>query len=193
MIQKEKRKIYIIPGLGESTRKRCYIKIVEFAKKSGFSVVPINIKWKLDMYMDDFIRQANKEIPNNIKNDYILGFSFGAYITAVLSKKKKAKGFIFCSLSPYFKDDLNSIPDKSKKYFGKKMMNSFKKYSFPNKNKGSAYFLIGEKDWSIAINRMEKSFAIWSGKKEKYIVKNTGHDLSKKNYIDVLKKIIKKL
>ena len=64
-------------------------------QKSGFSVVPINIKWKLDMYMDDFIRQANKEIPNNIKNDYILGFSFGAYITAVLSKRKRQKDLFF--------------------------------------------------------------------------------------------------
>lgn len=192
MIQKT-RKIYIIPGLGETTRGKNYKELIRILKNSDFMVIPVNIFWGTNMDMNDFIKQADKIIPNDIKNDYILGFSFGAYITAILSKKKKTKGFIFCSMSPYFKDDIKNIPEESKKYFGKKMMNSFKKYSFPNKSKSSAYFLIGSKDWGIAIERMEKSYKIWKGKKEKYIVKDTEHDLSTKNYIKILKNIIKKL
>lgn len=193
MIKKNERKIYIIPGIGETTRGGNYKELTKILKNSDFMVIPVNIFWGMSMDMKDFVKQADKMIPNNIENDYILGFSFGAYITAILSKKKKAKGFIFCSISPYFKDDIKDVPEESKKYFGKKMMDSFKKYSFPNKNNGLAYFLIGEKDWNIAINRTEKSYKIWKGKKEKYIIKDTEHDLSTQNYIKTLKRIIKKL
>lgn len=188
-----KTKIYIIPGLGESTRMINYREIIKSFKKEGFEIVPINITWSTDMSMGDYINQANKQIPNLSDNDYIMGFSFGAYIALILSKKKKVKGFIFCSLSPYFKENLKYIPKESVEYFGKKMIDSFKRYSFPAVSKSKAWFIVGEKDWPLVIKRAEESFNKWKGEKELIIVKKAEHELKHSNYIKEMKKIIKKL
>lgn len=190
---KKKTKIYIIPGLGESVRNKNYREIIKSAKKAGFVVVPVNILWDQDMDMTDFVEQANKKIPDDSSEDYILGFSFGAYIASILSKKKKAKGVIFCSISPYFKEDLKEVPQESKDYFGKKMMSSFKRYTFPKKVMSDAWFLIGEKDWPLAISRAKRSFELWGGKKSLKVIKGVGHDLGNKKYSVVVEKIIKKL
>ena len=190
---KKKTKIYIIPGLGESPRNKNYIKIVKSAKKADFMVVPVNILWDQNMDMVDFVDQADRKIPDDCQSDYILGFSFGAYIVSILSKKKKAKGVIFCSISPYFKEDLKDIPRESKDYFGKKMMDSFKRYTFPKKVMSDAWFLVGRKDWPLAISRTQRSFDLWGGKKSLKVIKGVGHDLGNKKYSTVVEKIIEKL
>lgn len=187
------KKIYIIPGFGETTRAKNYKEIIHFAKSKGFKIVPIKIIWSLDLPFSNFIKQVNKQIPNKIPGDYIFGFSFGAYITALLASKKKAKGYFFCSMSPYFKEDLKFIPDDTKNYFGKVFMSSFKRYSFPKNVKGSAWFFIGNKDWQIAINRLETSYKQWKGPKEIHILKNVGHKLNTINYTKKIKQIIKSL
>ncbi|OJI08512.1 hypothetical protein BK005_00700 [bacterium CG10_37_50] len=192
-MEQRKTKLYIIPGLGESTRAKNYREIIKLARKTGFEVNPVNILWEKNMDMTDFVVQADKKIPNDSSDDYILGFSFGAYIVSILSKKKKIKGIIFCSISPYFKEDLKDIPLESKEYFGKKMMDSFKRYTFPKKIKSTAWFLIGEKDWPLTISRAQKSFKLWGGIKSMEVIKGAGHSLDDKKYFNAIKKIIKKL
>ncbi|OHA92687.1 MAG: hypothetical protein A3G99_01275 [Candidatus Zambryskibacteria bacterium RIFCSPLOWO2_12_FULL_39_23] len=190
---RKQRKLYIIPGLGETTRSKNYKEVIRSAKNEGLLVVPVNILWSADKDMSDFIQQSDSQIPNNITNDYIFGFSFGAYIASILAKKKKAKGYIFCSISPYFKDDLKYVPEESRKYFGKKIMNSFKKYEFPKGLTSSAWFLIGEKDWKLAIKRAHTSFSKWGSKKEIYIIKGAAHELTSPNYIKKISFIIRRL
>lgn len=142
----KKTALYIIPGLGESTRSKNYRGIIKYARDIGLEIVPVNINWSSKMDMTDFIAQVDSKIPDSIDDSYVLGFSFGAYITAVLAKKKNAKGYIFCSASPYFKENLKDIPEKTRKYFGETMFESFKKYSFPKDVESEAWFLIGEND-----------------------------------------------
>jgi len=179
--------------MGESIRASNYRDVILTAKKADLCVVPVNIDWGINMDMTDYINQADKKIPNESVEDYILGFSFGAYISAILSKKKKMKGFIFCSLSPYFKENLKNIPEESKKYFGKKMMASFKKYSFSYNNQSKAWFLIGKKDWPLAIRQAKGSCNKWKGSKKLIVIKDAGHSLKHSNYIKALGRIIKKL
>lgn len=143
--------------------------------------------------MSYFIDQVNKQIPDTSSNDYILGFSFGAYITAVLAPKKRARGYIFCSLSPYFKEDIVNIPEKTKKYFGKILMDSFKKYSFPKNTAGQAWFLVGSEDWDLAISRAKLSYHQWKGKKKIFLIKDAGHQLSHPSFVSRIKEILKKL
>ncbi|MBI2482312.1 MAG: hypothetical protein HYV76_02010 [Candidatus Vogelbacteria bacterium] len=185
--------LYLIPGLGESTRLKSYQSVIKQAKQFGLIVVPVNIKWQDNKTMDNFVSQVDAKIPDHITNDYILGFSFGAYISAILSDKKQAKGYIFCSLSPYFKDDLKFIPVQSKKYFGLKMMNSFKKYSFPKKITGKVWFLIGSQEWPLAINRTKEYAKSLSGNSTIKIVSDAGHDLSNTKYLQKIGGILKKL
>jgi hypothetical protein len=190
---KEGRKFYIIPGLGESTRAQNYREIIKGIRASGFDVVPINLEWDLDVPFSEFVKKADKQIPNNIAEDYILGFSFGAYIVALLAPKKKACGYFFCSISPYFKNDLRYIPQETKDYFGTTFMSSFKKYSFPENMIGNAWVFIGDKDWKIAQERARDSYNKWKGNKEMFIVKGAGHELKNPNYTKEVLNVIKKL
>lgn len=190
---KKVKKLYIIPGFGESIRSKNYKHIIKNAKEFGFTIIPVNIQWNLHTPMSDFMRQAEEKISASTPEDYILGFSFGAYIAAVLALKKKIKGYIFCSISPYFKDDLKYIPKETKEYFGKVFINSLKKYLFPKGGYDHAWFLIGDKDWGIAIQRAHKAYKAWKGRKKIYIIKGAGHDLLNKNYVKQVKTILKRL
>jgi len=183
----------VIPGVGESTRAQNYRSIIQSARILNFKIIPVNIHWSSKVDMTNFITQADKKIPKNISNDYILGFSFGAYIAAVLSKKKNARGYIFCSLSPYFKENLKNIPNETKKYWGQKMMKSFKKYTFPKNVKSLAWFFIGSKDWEIAIAANKAFYKKWAGGKNLSLVKDAGHELNHKNYIKKVRTILKML
>jgi hypothetical protein len=187
------RKLYVIPGLGESTRMKNYRELIAFARAYGFSVVSVAIDWSDKMDMTDYIRQAENQIPNDISEDYILGFSFGAYISAILSKKKRAKGYLFCSISPYFKENIKDIPLESKDYFGPAFIKSLKKYSFPKNEEGRAWFFVGKKDWKLAIDTAKESRTKWEGRSALCLIPDAGHELSHPNYIKKLKEVIKTL
>ena len=192
---KKNKKLFIVPGFGESVRSKNYRPVINDAKMLGFTNIPIHIRWKLHVPMSYFIRQAEEKILAAVPmpEDYILGFSFGAYIIAVLALKKKFKGYIFCSLSPYFKDDLQYIPEETKKYFGKIFMNSLSQYSFPKNSNGRAWFIVGDKDWNIAIQRTHKAYRMWKGEKEIHVIKSVGHELWNERYAKKIKTILKKL
>jgi hypothetical protein len=153
----------------------------------------VNIHWSTKLDITDFIDQASSKIPDSIPNDYILGFSIGAYIAAILSTRKNAKGYIFCSLSPYFKDNLKNIPEDTKEYWGKKMMTSFTKYEFPTQVTQHAWFLIGSKDWEIAIEATKDYYKKWLGRKKLFLIKDAGHELVHPNYMEKIKSILKML
>ena len=194
MVGKNKKsKLYVIPGMGESTRAMNYRELIRFARKAGFIVVPVNIDWSSKLDMSGYISQVDQKIPNNINSDYILGFSFGAYIASVLADKKQAKGYVFCSISPYFKENLRLIPKESKKYWGVKMMKSFSKYEFPLNGKGVAWFYMGDKDWNIAKDAVKIFYKKWKDKKTLNYIKDAGHELSHSQYLKKLKELIKML
>jgi alpha/beta superfamily hydrolase len=192
-MRKRKARLYIIPGLGESTRMRQYRGVVQCAKGQGLRVVPVSIDWSDKMNMDDYIKQAEDKIPNKVSQDYILGFSFGAYIAAILSSKKKARGYFFCSISPYFKENIKSIPEESKAYFGKDFMDSLQKHSFPKNGEGQAWFFIGKEDWKLAIEVAKDAYKKWHGKKKLFMISDAGHQLDHKKYEIAVNKVIKTL
>lgn len=179
--------------MGESASSKRYKEIRDFSIKKGFEVIPIKVVWQKSMITDDFINQVLEQLPKNTKNDYILGFSIGAYITTIISKKKKFAGLILCDTSPYFKEYLKTL-EFNKKYFGENMWNNLKKYSFPKNVDLQAWFLLGLKskpDYGYIINIMKKFPDLWKGKKKTILLKGVGHDISHKKYISAVKNIIK--
>jgi len=184
------KKLYIIPGLGETTRMKNYRQIIKSAKNNGYEIVSVNINWDATKDMTDFIKEADNKLPTNLSNDIILGFSFGSYIAYQLSKNRKTKGYIFCSTSPYFLADLKQIPKVTRDYFGPKLFNSFKKYKKIQNLPTSAFFLIGSEDWPLAIQRTKDLYESWEGLKELQIIPNVEHDLCDKNYSDKVISII---
>lgn len=191
--KKRKTRLYVIPGVGETTRAKNYIELIHYARKIGLVVVPVNIEWSSKMDITDFINQADEKIPENSDSDYIFGFSMGAYIAAVLSESKNAKGYIFCSISPYFKENLKFIPKETKNYLGPKIMKSFNKYNFPIKSKAQTWFFMGDKDWGIAQNAIKIFYKKWKGKKSLKYIKGIGHELWPIPYNSEIKKILIKL
>lgn len=187
---KTKKKLYIVPGFGESTRMKNYREVIKIGKENDFEIKPIKIIWDMDKNMDDYIKEVESQIPEMSKEDTILGFSFGAYIAYLLSNKKEFNNYIFCTISPYFKDNLKDIPQESKDYFGKNFINSLRKNNIHNGNKSNAWFLTGDKDWDLAIKTNKQASNKWSGNSNFILVKNCGHDLANLNYIKEVKKII---
>ncbi len=93
-------------------------------------VVPIKVKWITDKDISDFIKEIADQIPDNSKNDYIFGFSIGAYIAINLSKKKKCKGYIFCTTSPFFKKKLKKNSKRAPRIFWRENDEKFCKISY---------------------------------------------------------------
>ena len=191
--EKSEEKLYIVPGFGETTRMKNYREVIEYAQKKGFCVTPITIGWDMDKNMSDYIKEVENQIPSKNEDDTILGFSFGAYITYMISKKKVFDNYIFCTISPYFKENLKYVPQESKDYFGEYFIESLKKYSIHKGEKNNAWFLVGEKDWDLAINVNKEAEKNWKGKSKFILVEKAKHELNHKSYLKEVDKIIKEL
>lgn len=183
------KKFYVLPGFGESTNDSSYKKLIDLSQKKDFKSLAFNPTWTrktVTDWINEFKDFLKKNPPD--KNSVAIGFSFGAYILALSATEYKFKKIIFCSLSPYFKDDLSKLPKLAYKILGKKRMSDFKKYSFPQNIASPAVFLVGEKDLPLVIARSKKSFKSWQGHKKFILVKNAGHDLGEGKYLTDIEK-----
>jgi len=190
-MKSQKKKIYIVPGFGESTRMNNYREVIKLSRGKGLEVVSVKIVWDMDKTMNDYLKEVSEQIPNLNEDDYLLGFSFGAYIAYILSQKKIFSGYVFCTISPYFKENLKDIPQESKDYFGEDFMKSLEFHKIHKGNKADAWFFTGEKDWELAIKMNKKASDKWGGKSSFGLVKDTGHELGAVNYIKEFKKVLK--
>ena len=189
MIKEENKILYVVPGFGETPRMKGYREIIKSAKQNGYAVFPIKIDWQENKTINEYAKEAMKAIKETTASSFsvsILGFSFGAYIVALLSKTIEFEKIYFCSVSPYFKDDMEYIPQEAKDYFGKKFMKSLSNQNFPNTSRAKAFFFVGGSDWPLAIERMEKSYKLWKGRKEKFIISKVEHDISDPFYIKTI-------
>ena len=192
-MKKQKRKLYIVPGFGESTRAKNYCDVIKHAREKDFFVIPITIEWDGDKSMDDYIKEVETQIPDKNAGDVILGFSFGAYITYVISKKKVFDNYIFCTISPYFKENLKDLSEESKNYLGKNLIDSLKKYSIHQGNDSNVWFLAGEKDWESAIDVNKEAKKNWSGRSKFILIEGAGHELGYKKYTKSVNEILTSL
>lgn len=188
-----KQNLYLIPGFGETTRKKAYREITDFSQKNNFKVIAVNPDWENSTASDwikFFLDKVSKNQPSN-KDSIVVGFSFGAYIAAIASEKIKFKKIILASLSPYFKKDLKYLPAIAHKILGKKRIDDFKKYDFPKKTTAPVLFLVGDKDMPLVIKSIHQSYKKWQGIKKIIVIKNAEHDLNNKLYLDSIKENLK--
>lgn len=178
------KKIYLVPGFGESYKDRIYKEIATQLRRQNWEVLPINIKWDRST-AKDWLEQVRAKIKSDkILNPYVLGFSFGAYVSVLLSQEIKFKKIICCSLSPYFKEDLKNIHPEVVKYFGIRRINDFKNYPFPKKLVEEIIFFVGDKEPKISLKRTNIAYEKWNGKKSLKIIKGAYHNLSQDIYKD---------
>lgn len=102
----QKKTVFVIPGYKQRPTNKAYKEIAKILKSEGYSPILINIPWSkttISQNTDYFLKKYKKI---NTKKKYILGFSFGAMIAFLASTKVSVSGLVLCSLSPYFKEDL---------------------------------------------------------------------------------------
>src|SRR3989344_4332194 len=113
--------IFIVPGFTDKIeRNPKYTWLVKFLKKRWYKVIETPVKWKkrtITDYVSDFKKfyEVNKG-----KENYILGFSYGAVITFISASELKPKKIFLCSLSPDFKEDVKYMKPWIIKYIGKR-------------------------------------------------------------------------
>lgn len=82
------------------------------------------------------------------------------------------------------------MPKLAFEVFGEKRMETFSTYSFPENISSQAFFIVGDKDIPIVIERSKKSYEMWSGKKDLILLQGVGHDISEKKYLEILEGIM---
>lgn len=85
------KKIYLIPGLGESCVLLRYKKLAEALKKDGYNVVCVNPDW---------YQPLTAQVFDVEKDAVVVGFSFGAILAYLVVKKYPCRKVIFASISP---------------------------------------------------------------------------------------------
>lgn len=190
--------VFIIPGAGQRADMPHYQQIGELFEKQGITPAYIGINWRMRQSIEDCAEEAEGHIRKVLEerpNDqlYFLGFSIGAMVAHYLSAHYEAKAQILCSMSPFFKEDIEHLP------FLTRLISNFMIYpgserpKYPNPfayKMMDTYWLIGEKE-SRYLN--EK---IISKRQELYpeanlvMVKNTRHDISAPEYIKAISNVI---
>ena len=186
---------YIIPGYGESYKTKGYSQVASFFKARKIKAVPVKISWKhntMSDYVDEFMEQCKSRKGHEV---YLLGFSFGSMIALMASGKVRPKVIILCSLSPWFKEDLPYLKKSWKRYFGKKKMEDFKRHSFDEFAKQvrcRTILIAGDKE-SPELDKRVKDAAKKIKNSKFIIIPNAKHDISQKDYLEVLRELISSL
>ncbi len=191
------RIVYIITGYEEShTKQKGYGKIAKLFEEVGFNVVHVNIDWhaKKPAQFDDFAQQFLKQYKKPRGAEvYVLGFSYGATAAFLSAKKTKPKAFIFCSLSPYFIEDLKNLKPAWLKWFRENMKES--DYSFAKLAPtitSQSYFVVGSEEDSSCLYRARNARKLIPNS-SLVVAKGAKHSIGQKEYLQTLEKLIKKL
>ncbi len=165
MHQKDK-KLYIIPGYRESTRKKPYRQIAALGLKKKYKIIKINPKWNVSL--------VSQIVPVG-KNDVIFGFSLGGILALLIAQKFACKKVILASatthkcandLKTFLPADIIKDIRKTKKNVASKVIRFY-----------------GEFEREDAIKYLPEGASI-----QKFISK-TEHNLSEA-YIDAIDKVL---
>ena len=84
------KKIYILPGYEETTKRRSYQKLRFLLQQKGYEVVFKNIDWKTNLTKQIFVIE---------KDSIVFGFSLGAVLARLIVQKYICKHVILGSIT----------------------------------------------------------------------------------------------
>lgn len=114
------KKIFIIPGFKQKATDKSFVWLKKFLITKGFSVSLVPVTWErrtMTDYAAEFERFYEK---HKAKDNYVLGFSYGAVIAFITANKLKPKKIYLCSLSSDFKEDVQGMKQGIVRYIGKR-------------------------------------------------------------------------
>ena len=183
---------YVIPGFGENVTDKPYKLVILELRKIGYNVVPVKINWARNTW-ENWKEEVAKTIKKNGHPDLVFGFSFGAMLA--LANSDGVQTGIFCSLSPYYQEDMPKLPKLCWKMLGKRRMDAFARHafsevrSFPKKS----FFVYADKDFPLLKELIFERVKSISGKTKIIEAKNSEHYLGEAGYMDAVMGIFKKL
>lgn len=169
--------------------------LISYLKGKNYTVKVVPITWnnqKVSYNAQEFLRFFES---NKAKNNYVLGFSYGAVIALMTANIVKPKKLILCSLSPDFKEDYQAMPTWLKKYIGLNRCLDNKTRSAVELAKSletETVLLCGEKesvDYPQLLKRCKET-AKFAKNCKLIIVKDAPHDISFPTYQAAIKKVI---
>lgn len=191
--------LFLIPGSGQKPSDTCFKWLISFLKKKGFNVIGVPIKWERRV-MPDYVSQFKEfYLRHKTKNDYLLGFSYGAVIAFMSASDLKPKKIYLCSLSPDFKEDVKAIkPWWIRSFIGKRRFADIKTRSARKVAKAlkiPAVVFYGEaegKRYPQLKKRCEETVRLAKNAKL-VVVKNAPHKIDYPEYMAAIKKEFEKL
>ncbi|OGD24051.1 hypothetical protein A2Z10_00875 [Candidatus Azambacteria bacterium RBG_16_47_10] len=113
------KKIFIIPGFKQKATDKQFAWLRKFLIAKGFTVALVPITWERRTMIDYTLEFKAFYEKHKAKDNYVLGFSYGAVIAFITANKLKPKKIYLCSLSPDFKEDVSDMKPWIARYVGK--------------------------------------------------------------------------
>ncbi len=189
-----KKVVYIIPEYLGSLSNPAYKSILSVFKQVGIKPIPVELQWKrriMTQYVSEFM-----DIYNAAKKEgdqtYLFGFSYGAYIAFLAAIKIKPKAVFLCSISPYFKEDLNDLYKSWIRMSGKARIIDHKKYVFDSlakKFNSKAFIFVGDAEQWQLMRRAKIAHKLIKNSKL-IIIPKARHRIGQREYQNAIKNII---
>ncbi|NCU28603.1 MAG: hypothetical protein EOM85_02960 [Candidatus Moranbacteria bacterium] len=186
MQSKQKQKLYIIPGWGETPRFKNSRELIDIVSEK-YKVVPIRYVSKKEALLSENLKIVRDQLKSPTNKSIILGFSMGALFAYILASEIKFEKVIVCSISPILENDLDFYaPEDVHKLFTDREIKEFKRWKY-KKIKCPAIFMCGDKEGEEETFRTKELHKKNGGKI--VIIKGQTHKLNKK-YLREIKKFL---
>lgn len=181
------KKLYIIPGWGETIRFKQPREFIDWASKK-YEIVPVRYVSKKGILLSENLKIIREQVKKPTNKSVIFGFSMGALFAYILASEIKFEKAIICSISPVLENDLDFYKIKDvRKIFTDRVIKELKTWKY-KKLKCPAVFMCGDKEGEEEIFRTKKLYEKNTGKI--IIIKNQIHSLDGV-YLEKVKKILK--
>jgi len=180
--------VYIIPGFHEHTDLRPYRKLMQSFREKNYTIIPVTITWKyrtMRDYVEEFLSQFQDYRSEVVS---VFGFSFGAMITLLSAPFLKLDTLYLCSLSPYFREDLDKLTLTDHRTLGTKRVSDFKTISFrevASQVRCCVNLIVGEKE-SDAVQYRFREAGKLIRKSKTFVIEGARHELTSPEYINTL-------
>lgn len=111
---------FILPGFRMQVTDKPYKWLIAYLENNGIRVLKVPVAWNnktLSQNAAEFVEYFNA---HKSKENYILGFSYGAVLALITANLLRPKKIYLCSVSPDFSEDRASMTPWMKRYIGKK-------------------------------------------------------------------------
>jgi hypothetical protein len=189
-----KKRVYLIPGFGDSPSASMYARVRKYFRKENISCKLVKIDWEynsIENYVSQFLLQYKRS--ENVSN-YLFGFSFGALLAFLVTPIINPGKLYMCSISPFFKEDIISRAEFIQS-IGKRRWLALKKISFEMLAKDitcKTIIVVGG-DELPSVKKRAKAAKKCIRTSQLFIAKGATHNLLDEGYNETLQNIIHKI